>query len=393
MLVLHDLQWADEASVILLRDLAERVATSQLLILGTFWDSDLDPSRPFTRAMSRLLRRRRAQRMTLGPLADKDVARMIAGLAKKELPELQMVAIQAATEGNPLFVEHSYLHLAESEGLLGGGARVQTSYTEEDLELAQSVRGLIGRRLERLSEPANRVLVAAAVIGRDFDVKLMEAFGELSGRELRDAIDEAMAGHFLAAAGPDRYRFAHELVRQRVIASLTLPRRQAYHLAIADTLERVFGKADATHSAEIGYHLYQAGTAADATRTGHHLLLATKRAVVIGAFEEVLRLAETTLLLLPADEARERAQVLVARGQALWGLGRLDQARGAWASAIERFEELGDHEALKDLRSRLERLEAAKLPTVEPAEVVAVVTDGEAVADSESTEESEPVSR
>src|SRR5205823_5443426 len=117
--------------------------------------------------------------------------------------------VQAATERNPRCVEHSLLYLAESESLLGGGGgHAQASYTEEDLELAQSVRGLIGRRIQRLSEPAQRMLVAAGVIGRDFDIPLLESFGELSGHELRDALDEATRGHFIVASGKDSYRFA-----------------------------------------------------------------------------------------------------------------------------------------------------------------------------------------
>src|SRR5256712_8385051 len=127
--------------------------------------------------------------------------------------------------------------------MLGGSTRSQAGITEEDLELAQSVRGLIGRRLERLTEPAQRMLVAAAGIGSDFDVALLEAFGELSGHELRDAVDEARRGHFLVSAGNDRYRFAQYLLRQRVLAGLELARLQAYHLAGADTLERVYGQS------------------------------------------------------------------------------------------------------------------------------------------------------
>src|SRR5947199_8814818 len=189
--------------------------------------------------------------------------------------------------------------MAESENMLG--AHSQTSFTEEDLELAQSVRGLISRRIERLSEPAQRMLVAAGIIGRDFDVTLLEAFGELSGHELRDALDEATRGHFFVAAGKDTYRFAHDLVRQRVLAALPLPRLQAYHLAVADTLERVYGKTANDHAAEIGYHLYQSGAAADAGRTAAYLGRAATNALAVGAFEDALRLADSTLQLVPAD--------------------------------------------------------------------------------------------
>jgi predicted ATPase len=360
LLVLDDLQWADEATVMLLRDLAERVIAGRIVVLGTYWESELDSGRPFGSVLSRLLRRRRAQRINVGNLTEKDIERMAAGIAETPLTPVQLIGVQAATEGNPLFVEHSVLYMAESEGMLGGAQRAQTSFTEEDLELSQSVRGLIGRRLERLSEPAQRMLVAAAVIGRDFDIALLEAFGELSGHELRDALDEATRAHFLAAATKDRHRFAHDLVRQRVLGPLPLPRLQAYHLAVADTLERVYGKSAPDHAGEIAHHLYQAGTAADPVRTATFLSHSAKNALQLGAFEEVLRAVDSALVLFPADKTHERAEALGLRGQAFWGLGRIDDAKAAWKGAVQRYEELGEDKAATALHHRLAHLERPK---------------------------------
>ena len=358
LIVLDGLHWADDETVLLLRDIAERLGGSRIVVLGTYWDSELDSSRPFTSAASRLIRRRRAQRIALGRLTDRDVEKMVAAMGETPLTPVQLVGIQAATEGNPLFVEHSYLYMAESETMLGGSSRSQASFTEEDLELAQSVRGLIGRRLERLTEPAQRMLVAAAVIGRDFDVALLEAFGELSGHELRDAVDEARRGHFLVSAGNDRYRFGHDLVRQRVLAGLELPRLQAYHLAVADTLERVYGKSVTEKAAEIAYHLYQAGSAADPVRTSSHLAQAARNAIAVGAFEEVLRLVERNLQLLPADRIRERAEALALRGQAYFGLARNNDAKAAWSGALGRYEELGDSNAAAGINAQLNEIGA-----------------------------------
>jgi class 3 adenylate cyclase len=358
LIVVDDLQWADEASILLLRDLAERLSGSRIVLAATYWESELDSGRPFTPVVSRLLRRRRAQRIGLTRLSDREVEKMVAAMAETPVTPIQLLGIQAATEGNPLFVEHSFLYMAASDTMLGGSSRVQASFTEEDLELAQSVRGLIGRRLERLSEPAQRMLVAAAVIGRDFDIALLEAFGELSGHELREALDEAIRGHFLTSAAPDRYRFGHDLVRQRVLAVLPLPRLQAYHLAVADTLERVYGKSANERAGEIGYHLYQAGTAADAVRTSGYLAQASKNALAVGAFEEVLRLVETALSLLPGDKIRERAQALTMRGQAFWGLGRIDEAQAAMKGAAQRYEELGDAKSAAAVGERLQAMQA-----------------------------------
>jgi pilus assembly protein CpaF len=358
LIVLDDLQWADEETVLLLRDIAERLSGSRVVVLGTYWESELDSARPFTLAASRLLRRRRAQRISLGRMSDREVEKMVHVLGEAPLTPVQLIGIQAATEGNPLFVEHSYLYIADSETMLGGHGRVQASFTEEDLELANSVRGIIGRRLERLSEPAQRMLVAAAVIGRDFDVRLLEAFGELSGHELRDAIDEATRGHFLTAAGQDRFRFSHDLVRQRVLAVLPLPRLQAYHLAVAGTLERGYGKSASEKAGEIAHHLYQAGTSADPVKTSGYLAQAAANAMAVGAFEEVLRLIELTLQLLPGDKTRERAEALALRGQAFWGLGRNNDAKAAWNGALGRYEELGDTKAVATVHARLHEIGA-----------------------------------
>ena len=357
LLVLDDLHWADEGTVLLVRDLAERVGASHMVVIGTYWDSELEAGRTFGTMLSRLLRRRRAQRILLGKLSDGSVEKIAAGVAETALSPTQMMGIQAATDGNPLFVEHSALYMAESESMLGLTGRAQNSFTEEDLELAQSVRGLIGRRLERLSEPAQRMLVAAAIVGRDFDIALLEAFGELSGHELRDALEEATRGRFLSSSGPDKYRFAHDLVRQRVLGVVPLPRLQAYHLAVADTLERVYGKSANERAGEIGHHLYQAGTSADPLRTATYLAQAAKNALAVGAFEEVLRLVETTLALLPAESTRERAQALTIRGEASWGLGRIDDAKAAWGGATQRYEELGDEKAATGVYALLGNLE------------------------------------
>src|SRR5437879_6590844 len=111
LVALDDLHWADDETVLLLRDLAERLAGSRIVVLGTYWD-ELDSSRPFTTAASRLLRRRRAQRIELGRLSDREVEKMIAVMAgDKHLTPVQVIGIQAAAEGNPLFVEHSYLYM------------------------------------------------------------------------------------------------------------------------------------------------------------------------------------------------------------------------------------------------------------------------------------------
>src|SRR5258708_18610043 len=96
LIVLDDLQWADDATVLLLRDLAERVGGNHIVVIGTYWDSELDSARPFSSVLSRLLRRRPAHRIALGPLSDRDVERIAAGLAVPLLTPIQLMSIHVA---------------------------------------------------------------------------------------------------------------------------------------------------------------------------------------------------------------------------------------------------------------------------------------------------------
>jgi ATP/maltotriose-dependent transcriptional regulator MalT len=155
---------------------------------------------------------------------------------------------------------------------------------------------------------------------------------------------------------------------------LPLPRLQAYHLAVADTLERVYGRSAPERASEIGHHLYQAGTSADPVRTATFLSLAAKNALAVGAFEEVLRLIEAALMLLPRDSSRERADALAMRGQSYWGLGRLDDAKAAWKGAAQRYDELDDTKAAQAMHSRLAALEASKAPR-EPGTADAAIAE------------------
>src|SRR5438034_2190147 len=95
LVVVDDLQWADEASVLLLRDLAERLGGSRVVVAATYWESELDSGRPFTTVVSRLLRRRRAQRIGLGRLSDREVEKMVAVLAETPVTPVQLLGVQA----------------------------------------------------------------------------------------------------------------------------------------------------------------------------------------------------------------------------------------------------------------------------------------------------------
>src|SRR5262249_33252495 len=155
----------------------------------------------------------------------------------------------------------------------------------------QGVRLVIGRRCEKLSEEARRVLITAAVIGRRFSLPLLEEVENAEPELVLDALEQAERLRLVEAESAGRemyYRFVHELVRQTLAGALSLPRRQRLHFRVAEAIERIYAAQIDTHASALAHHLYQAGAAANPEKTVTWLTRAAEQAAAAAAYEDAL---------------------------------------------------------------------------------------------------------
>ena len=209
-----------------------------------------------------------------------------------------------------------------------------------------------------MSEDARRTLTIGAVIGRHFDLSLVEATGSVEGDDLLDALEEAERAQLITTleSGRDiRYRFAHELIRQTLIDNLSLPRRQRLHLRLADAIETVGGRAAEKQASTLAHHLYQAGAAADAEKTVRFLTLAGEQAITKAAFEEALQYFDNALAIEEDDDSPRAADLRDQRGVALRSLGRADEAIAEWRRALTAYQARGDDAGVVRVAERLSR--------------------------------------
>ena len=338
--LLDDLHWADEPTLQLLLHLAPHLASMRILTLGTYRDVELDVKRPFAKTLESLLRQRLATRMTLRRLNQSGVHDMLSEMSGSPAPSGLAKVVFQETEGNPFFVEEVYQHLREEGKLFDSSGAWKMDLRVDSIEVPEGVRLVIGRRLDRLGETARKVLTAAAVIGRTFPLDLLQAVVDAPEDEVLDAIEETERAQLIAADAGQRtlrYGFVHELIRTTLIAGLSLPRRQRLHLRIADTLERLRATALESHASVLAHHLYQAGAAADTGRTARFLLLAGRRALGAGAFEETLEITDNLLGLELAHDDPPLGRALEQRGEALSGLQRYGEAADAFDRALTTY--------------------------------------------------------
>ena len=205
LLVLEDLHWADESTVLLTEYLAPLLPEMPVLVLGTYRDDEVDLHHPLARVIGQLGRRRLVERVSLRRLSFDGVRAMLRALAGQPAPEQLVRVIDRETEGNPFFVEEVYLHLVESGVLLDEHGRVRADLRLDEVSVPESIRLVLGQRLGRLAASTREVLVAAAVSGRVFASELVGEVAGASQDALVEAFDEAERAR-LIAPGKVRWR-------------------------------------------------------------------------------------------------------------------------------------------------------------------------------------------
>jgi tetratricopeptide (TPR) repeat protein len=351
-MLLDDLHWADESSLLLLEHIAPQLEKLPLLFIGTYRDVELEVGRPFARMLAGLVRGKLARRVAIRRFGEDDVASLLSALGGPEPPPSLVTAIFNETEGNPFFVTEVFEHLNEEGSLFNDDGSWRSDLNVEALEVPEGVRLVIGRRLERLDPKTPKVLALAAIVGLRFDLAVIERAATGDPDDVLDAIEEAERARLVAAI-PERreprYEFVHALVRQTLLNTMSVPRRQRGHLRIAEAIEQARGTRKEAHAGDIAHHLYQSGAAADPAKARHYLALAARRALEAAASDEALVLVERAFEFDEGIEDDERGRLLRLRGQAKRTLSDWAGWVADWEEALAILEASGDREAVAEL--------------------------------------------
>ncbi len=245
LMLLDDLQWADETSLRLLHYVVQRLDRFPWLLLAAYRPEEAD-EQPVLRLLLDEFTRRGVPRLRLAPLAQAEVVRLTAHLWPQLAPGYRKhvaAMLAEATGGNALFVTAVLQELASSD------------HIPSELPVPATVQDLMQRRLQRLSSGGRQVLEALALLDGGGTLRQLQQISARSELETEQALEWGLQWGMVTvdtpalranaatvveeAVSPTTYHFLHDLVREAVYATLSPVRRQRLHRRTAVWLARV----------------------------------------------------------------------------------------------------------------------------------------------------------
>ena len=321
LLAVDDLQWADDDSVALLGFLARRLATSAVLLLGTYRDAEAGSE---LRAVAG-----RAEIHTLLGLDKTAVGSLIAQVQGVRPEPALAAAVRDRADGNPLFVrELTRLAMAR-----GGWS---TSPDPATASVPDSIAATLRERLLRLSDHCRGVLQVAALVGQESSVDVLALVLDEPSDQVRLATEEAVMARVLRpAVDGTRWAFVHDLYRNVLVADLPPARRAELHGAIGEALEMGgWTGADPVPAGRLAAHFLASGEPGrDKTRA--YARLAAADATRRFGHPEAVRYLELALRLTDDSDRSTRLELLLELGAARHLAGEREAAAACFRQVAE----------------------------------------------------------
>ena len=286
--VLEDLHWAGQPTLQLLDHVAQRSATSRLLVLCTHRTTAPDRSDVLTYAIADLYRLDGVRRLDLAGLSVEEVAQYLVAegrLSERRAREYATV-LRDQTGGNPFFLRELWRDLAGSDVFTGAGAGGLPTRAF-GARAPVSVRDTLQRRLSRLAPGERAVAETAAVLGDGGEMRVLIKACATDAATVLAALDAAVRFGLLDGAelGRGRIAFPHTLTRQAVLDLIDPSRLAGLHARVGEVLQ-ASGSGSPAVIRQLAHHFARAAALGYGDTAAGYLRLAAREAERSLAFED-----------------------------------------------------------------------------------------------------------
>jgi class 3 adenylate cyclase/tetratricopeptide (TPR) repeat protein len=338
VLVFEDLHWIDNETQSLLDSLVESLPGARVLLLVNY--------RP--EYEHRWAAKSFYLQLRIDPLGSESAEDLLAALlgTDSSLTPVRPLLMQR-TGGNPLFLEESVRSLIESGALTGARGQYRLTAAIGSIDVPATVQVIIAARIDRLAPEDKRLLQAAAVIGTQVSLPLIDAIADTPDTELHVALGRLQAAEFLYETSvfpTTEYEFKHALTHEVAYGSILAERKRELHRQVMETLESRHAEGIADDFEQLGLHALRAEAWEAAARYLHQ---GAWRAYNRSALRASLTLAEQAITAqehLPHSPERLRTAIDAHHiAHMCWiGIGDFQRVYEHTSSSLRLAEELED---------------------------------------------------
>jgi class 3 adenylate cyclase/tetratricopeptide (TPR) repeat protein len=328
VIAVEDLHWSDPASQEFIAFLADSIPAARVLLIVAYRPGHEHAfgDRSFH------------VRLALQALPAKAVFSMAESLLEcsGELPTDLLELLADKAEGNPFFVEEVTKSLLEEGVLQLENGRVELTRRLADVSVPDRIQDILMARIDRLEEGPKRAIQVAAVIGREFALRLLAQIRE-AGDRVQDVIGELRSLELIyeKAAHPElAFMFKHALTHDVAYESILRARRRSLHRIVGASIEELYADRLPEHFEALAHH-FERGE--DWERAFAYHERAAEKAAEAYANQTVVEHCRRALALaerLPGDEIQERCRALEERlGSTHYQLSEFPQSGQAYRRA------------------------------------------------------------
>ena len=348
VLVIDDLQWADDATLALLEFLAAEIESLPVVLAVSVRRTGTSPlPQPVADCLAELARVDGAVQLGLEGLTGADLRDWLTSELEQEPPTGLEELLAGTTDGNPFYVRELNALLA-TEGRLGADG-----WTPRTGAIPAAVQDVIRRRTSRQPAGTQHLMAVAAVVGRRFDLDVLARVAGLDQGQVLDALSPALDAGLLEVddAVGGRYAFSHALVAETLAAEQNPTRLAQLHAQVTWALEELRPSGLDGPLEDLAFHACQGASAGTAPQAFAYSLAAADAAHAAGASGDEADHVRRALAVQPPhgdDRAAERVRLLVRAGLALRDTGDILAGRNALVDAAYAAEALGDRDAVAE---------------------------------------------
>lgn len=348
VLVFEDLHWSDPSSVAMIEYLFSLTVYNPILLVcvtrpervSNFWQVKTQSARDYTRNFTEL---------TLWPLTDEESRQLIKYLLRIEpMPkDLERLLLNRA-EGNPLFLEEVLRSLIEDGTIAHKNGHWEITRSVTDINIPNTLQGVLTARIDRLEESVKRVLQVAAVIGRVFPRFVLAPI--INDEEMLDkALEQLELADLISVHKREpepEYIFKHVLTYETAYNSMLHQQRQMIHRQIADFMATRYWLLGEQFAPIVAHHYYKSEIWPRAMR---YLQRAAEAAIQSFANEEAVKFYTQALevadIIGPGADQPALVAIYEGRARIRTRLGEPQEAVEDYQKMLAKAKELKDDAA------------------------------------------------